>query len=444
MKLETAATIGGLIKDEQGKPIAGATVVINGLARDPVGQVVLLECDSVTTDAAGKWASHRVPAHFEGLNFKLAHPEFMPAEYDQASAQNPAGNVLTRESLLAGTAALQMERGIEVRGTVRELDGAKPVAEAAVLLLLTEEERRTTQRTATDSAGNFRFVLTQPGEASLMVEAPGLAPSHVAAEVERGAKPLVLVLDKGRPIEGRVLDGEGNPLAGVSVSVPSFQNLAPLKWHTQSDAQGRFTWETAPDSPVVLAFSKTGFVEEVQVLAGAATELTVRLDKPFSLSGKVLEAQTGEPIRSFKLTRGYSYGPNEESVNWDLNQTIPGVNGRYSVVSGDRRGGAIKYMVSADGFLPASSPAYGEKGAHTFDFALKRGQGLSGVVQLPGGEPVSGATVVLAENRHGAYMDKEGEFRSLGPSQSQLVQTDEQGRFKFESPPRGAHRPGRP
>jgi len=431
VKLEKAASIGGLVRDEQGKPVAGVTVVVSGLARDPVGQVVLLEYDSASTDAAGKWASHRVPANFEGLNFKLAHPEFMPGEYDQASAENPAGKVLTRASLLAGTAALVLEPGIEVRGTVQERNG-NPIAGAQVLLLLAEEERSTTKRMAADASGNFRFVLTESGDVSLLVEAEGFAPSRLATEAQRGARPHLVVLDKGRPLKGRVLDGEGNPLAGVSISVPSFENIAPLGWHTQTDAEGWFTWETAPDSEVTLAFSKTGFVESfVQASAGAGSDMSVRLDRPFSLSGKVLDAQTGEPIRSFKLIRGYSYGPGEDFVNWDRNEAIPGANGRYSVVSSDRRGAQIKYMLTAEGFLPASSPAYEEKGAHTFDFELKPGQGLSGVVQSAGGEPVSGATVVLAENRGGAYMDKEGEFRA-GITQGQSVQTDEQGRFKFD------------
>jgi protocatechuate 3,4-dioxygenase beta subunit len=434
--LPKAVMVGGLVKDSQGKPVAGVTVVVSGLGRDAVGQVVSAEYESVQTDPSGKWSSHCVPAGFGNLNFKLSHPEFMPGEYDQATPETATGKVVTKESLLAGTAEMQLQPGTVVEGTVRD-EKEQPVAQAQVLLQLTENETTTSRSVETSASGRFRFVVTATGNATLVAEAGGLAPKHLALKPLEGQpalEPVTLTLPKGRAVQGRVVDAEGNPVADASISVSFWNNLGPLKWRTQSDAQGRFAWNSAPTEQTLLQFSKPGFVDIVEELPPSEThDWSVRLDKPFALSGKVVDAETGEPIKSFKLTRGYtSAGNGDDFFQWDPNQTVPGANGAYTVASANLPTGfRVKYMVTADGYFPAASPAYEQRGARVFDFKLKRGTGLSGVLQSPGGEPLAGATVILADKQNGAYMNSEGEFRA-GIYQSQRVVTDAQGRFHFQ------------
>ncbi len=438
-RLPKAVTVGGLVKDTQGKPVSGAIVVISGLARDAVGQVVLTEYESVRTEAAGKWSCHCVPAGFDGLNFKLVHPDFMPAEFDQATPDSPTGKVVTKEALLAGTAEMQLQPGTVVEGQVQDERG-QPVARAQVVLQLTENETTTSRSLETSAAGRFRFVVTVTGSGRLIADAAGFAPKHFALpplEGQPAIDPVTFTLAKGRTVQGRVVDADGQAVAGANISVASWNNFGPLKWQAQSDAQGRFTWDSAPSEQTTLQISMPGFVDTYDQLPPPATrDWSVRLDKPFALSGKVLDAETGEPIQSFKLTRGYSYGfytgSDDEPVQWDQNPTLPGANGSYSLAPTDQRGGRIKYMASADGYIPAATPAYEQRGAHVFDFKLKRGKGVAGVLQLPGGEPVAGAALFLADKRNnGAYMDKGGEFRPE-ITRSQRAVTDAQGRFQFQ------------
>ncbi len=430
VKLQQAVRVGGVVKDDQGEPIAGVTVVVSGLTRDPVGQMIPIEYESVTTDPAGKWSSRRVPANFDALNFKLSHPEFIPGEYDQATPENATGKVLSRESLRAGAAAMQLEPGIVIQGTVADETG-KPVAKATVHLLRTEEDRPLRKQSETDAAGHFRFVVTEPGGVTVFAEAAGLAPKSLPVETERGLKPVSLTLAKGRMVTGRVVDAAGKPVAEANVSVSSWNNLGPLQWRTRSDADGRFTWDSAPAENTLLAFSKPGFLPTVQPVPTSEVEAwSIRLETPFRLSGKVIDAETREPIKKFKLTFGTSYGGPDEPVRWDRNQVTSGTNGAYSVTSTAQRGNYIKYQVTADGYWPAATPAYLESGTQVFDFELKRGTGLSGVLELPNGDPVAGATIILADKTEGAYMDKEGEFRS-GLYQSERAVTDAHGRFQF-------------
>jgi hypothetical protein len=66
-RLNEAVAIGGIVRDLTGKPVAGATVQVNGVMRDAVGQFLSSEYDSVTADPSGKWTSSRVPSGFESL-----------------------------------------------------------------------------------------------------------------------------------------------------------------------------------------------------------------------------------------------------------------------------------------------------------------------------------------------------------------------------------------
>jgi hypothetical protein len=91
---------------------------------------------------------------------------------------------------------------------------------------------------------------------------------------------------------------------------------------------------------------------------------------------------------------------------------------------------SFKFCVWADGYLPATSPAYEKAGQKEHVFRLKRGQGLAGNVKLPDGEPVVGAKLYLATAGSGVYMDKPGEFRSQ-VTRCQSATSDESGRFQF-------------
>jgi hypothetical protein len=82
---------------------------------------------------------------------------------------------------------------------------------------------------------------------------------------------VVLTLAKGRTVHGRVVDVQGKPVAGASISVASWNNLGPLEWSALSDADGRFAWDSAPREPTVVRFSKPGFEDAFNELPPPGT-----------------------------------------------------------------------------------------------------------------------------------------------------------------------------
>lgn len=437
IKLAKALTIGGRVQDESGKPIADVAVQINGLTRDEVGQVVPVEYETVKTDAAGKWVWSRLPQNAGDLSFKLSHPEFMPAEYDQASPDNSTGKVASRDSLLGQQAVMVMEPGIRLEGTVVESTG-QPISGAEVLLANGENlEKRQTRKTGAD--GRFSFVLFETAEAQLLVQARGLAPEQQAVTVERSLKPLSITLSKGNAIKGRVVDESGKALEGATVSVVSWKDLPLLAWRSQTDAEGRFTWDSAPADQASYSITKPGYMPVAQLISASRGEdVTVRLSRSFKLVGKVIDAETKEPIKAFRIMRGRIWNPgDDQQVSWERTAQTVGSNGSYSIGldSPDLGGGRmyfspnekLKFMVSADGYLPAATQALTGQGWHTNDFELKKGNGPAGIVQTPDGQPVANADVAISGIGYLSLMKTS--FRDLNRADTVSAKTDAEGHF---------------
>jgi peroxiredoxin/uncharacterized GH25 family protein/5-hydroxyisourate hydrolase-like protein (transthyretin family) len=426
-RLRRAVTVGGLVKDPNGQPVAEARVIVSAVARDEAGQFVLSEYDSVQADSAGKWSSRSLPSDFKSLSLEISHPRFMPGEFEQAEKDDPEGRTFSRESLRAGKAVLVLEPGIAVAGVINDSAG-KPIADAEVALTdLGQPPKK--QTTRTDTKGAFGFVSTQGGEFHLIVQAKGYAPGHKPVEVERDLKPIPFALAKATPLKGRIVDNTGQPVEGATVAVQSWNELQLLNWSATTDAEGRFSWDSAPDGAASFSAVKPGY-NTVSFNAGAGDEQTIAMTQAFRLAGKVIDAETKEPIKSFNLIPGRSWGmADEDNARWERHEQKSGANGQYEVTLDYPQGGQVKFMAIADGYLPAATPLMSETGWHTHDFELKKGSGPKGVVQSPDGKPVEGAQVVILGV--GYLSLSKAAFNNPNPNDAFLVKTDAEGRFSL-------------
>lgn len=432
LRLEPGVRIGGVVRDDRGQPVAGAQVQVNGVMRDAAGQFVEIELEKVVTDAGGRWTCWSAPLNPAGLNFKLGHSEFFAAEYDQA--EEPGEGLVTTRSLLAGEAVMTLQPGIEVMGRVvsGEGDEARAAAEAEVLLASGEglASRRVTR---TDAAGRFRLVALETGEAVVLARARGQAPELRKITLVRGLAPLEFQLQPGRTIEGRVTDERGQPVPGAVVTIERWRDLSLLDWRAETDAEGRFRWETAPLDRVTLAVSKDGYSRTVQeVDAAAGREVTLHLTRTFWFTGRVVDAETGQPVTAFRLVRGDVWGSLEpDHANWEPGRERPisSPDGTFSLGLDYDSGSAVRFMAVAEGYLPEVSPVLAPTGWHEYTFKLKKGEGPQGIVVNAAGQPVAGAEVAIVGM--GYLQLARGAFSQLGPKPLGLVKTDSEGRFKL-------------
>jgi len=165
--------------------------------------------------------------------------------------------------------------------------------------------------------------------------------------------------------------------------------------------------------------------------SGLNDELTLYLNRAPGVSGKVVDAETKKPIPSFTIIKGRKYSPNDEQIHWERYDTVRGHNGEYTArIQEYYFQPEARIMVEAPGYIPQISPAWQNPDSYVQDFALKKGKGISGVVQNAAGSPVPNATLVLVDKGATGSLDSSGRFRS-GNANGDFTRADSTGRFEF-------------
>lgn len=438
-KLEQGPTVGGVVQDEAGKPVGDAEVLISSVSRVKSRNYTQIDYDQVRTDSSGRWKSSSLPHNFSNLVVFVSHPEHRGSSYHQpdtnsvASATNkPAKiNSVTADDLLASKAVMIAPRGLLVQGIVKDNAG-KAVANAQVYFFENLNVAKTKRMMRTRDDGRFSFVATaETGEAAVAAVANGFAGRYDAFFLEPSLKAFDLALNSGSEVKARVIDNEQQPVVGATVKLEQWHNTQVLQFQTETDAEGRFTWASAPEGPLQFSLSKSNYFMVRTSMSASSGESTLTMRKMSNASGLVVDAETKKPIDEFSIIKGHSYSPGEP-IRWNRYGYTPikGRNGRYSVRLDDYYNGQSKIMIEAPGYLPVASMAFTKPGWYTNNFELKKGKGSSGTIVLASGEPVANCSVVQVDPGNSMSLDQTGEFRS-GSGNADITRTDAQGKFQF-------------
>jgi hypothetical protein len=174
-------------------------------------------------------------------------------------------------------------------------------------------------------------------------------------------------------------------------------------------------------------------VAMVSVAAFAVDAQDFRSAKEATISGTVVDGETGKAVPSFRMIPGQMHFLRELPLRWDRDNSFGGRDGKFSFrfAEEDLRGD-FGLAIEAPGYLPAASPRYTNAGSYTHHFVLKRGEGIRGVAEGPDGKPMAGLTVYLVDNSERVYLrDEAGEIEPYSRNTSTAV-TDAEGRFVFE------------
>ncbi|HEY0548830.1 MAG TPA: hypothetical protein VGF13_04455, partial [Verrucomicrobiae bacterium] len=79
--LKPGTKIGGIVKAADGKPVAGARVVIHQITRQSPHHYTRVEYDVAMTGNDGKWTSDSAREDLTGFTFQIGHPDYRPVLY---------------------------------------------------------------------------------------------------------------------------------------------------------------------------------------------------------------------------------------------------------------------------------------------------------------------------------------------------------------------------
>jgi beta-lactamase regulating signal transducer with metallopeptidase domain/thiol-disulfide isomerase/thioredoxin/protocatechuate 3,4-dioxygenase beta subunit len=446
-KLDRGTTIGGVVRDPDGKPIRGVSVEVM-LSRRPESSgdghtgpdMWLAEGGAAArTDAEGRWTLNNIPPGLNlDLKLRLNHADYI-SDAEWGTLQKEQG--ITLKDLRTRKATITMRGGLVATGTVTDPEG-KPVAGAVVVRGNDPYLEWGSQEVRTDPQGHYWFPPLPAGSINVTVIARGWMPALRNVEIKPGMPPFDFRLEPGKELKLRFVDAAGKPVPGVYVAIDGWRTGKSLYNHRhpnvldtgipdRADDQGLYVWSWAPADAVRYRFYKEGMAEQQARLTADGREQTVSLPQVLKLSGRVTDAATGRPIPRFVAMPVIEDMPGR--LFTERNHVKNCTNGSFSIQS-DRLGyrsdgpdAACRVRIEAEGYRSAISEAVKPGAPHApLDIRLEPAPPLTGRILDTQGKPVKGARVHLA-TRSQVVMNPEDDQGMF----NQQVLTDQEGAFAF-------------
>lgn len=309
LALSPAPALHGTVVDAGGQPLLGAEVT---LARrdEPDAWAARRDAHRARAAAAGAF---RVPGLTAGGSYDVlvTHPGFAPVLTPVTIPKT--GSPLGLDVVLSP--------GRTAYGTIVDSSG-RPVEGARIELVRSQVGRTTAAtgpplaedglyRSTAGQDGRFDLSCLPPGCFDLRIEGDGFAPlERTGVEIPAGAGLLDLgrfFVERGAVLAGRVVDPEGQPLAGAEIWVVP---RAPRDWTAYykegpaavSGSDGQFTLTDLPrEGGIGLDVCRKGFLAESRTIREPPLEpLRIVLDPAVRIVGRVLDP-TGAPVAGAQI-----------------------------------------------------------------------------------------------------------------------------------------------
>jgi protocatechuate 3,4-dioxygenase beta subunit len=295
-ELEPGGVLFGTVKDEAGMAIAAAGVSI--FPANFSGPQTTYK----KTDANGGFRFEALPLD-KGLMAIVSKKGFLEVRPDFVLG-GAAGNTHELNMVLK-----RRPNGGTVRGTVTDKD-SKPIAGAIV----TSQGRNSDDVRKATSDADGKFSLDDVFEGSIghemIVKAQGFAPQRLAFTPGTKEKPgeVVIKMDAGHRIRGRVVDDNGKPIASARIYYADGNHgMASIGGGTVADTNGKFEIDSLPsDAPFSISANGYSEVEAIKLLLDGDDEVVVKLPQEGMIRGKVIDAVTRKPISPFNVRITFS------------------------------------------------------------------------------------------------------------------------------------------
>jgi hypothetical protein len=429
LKMYRGGTIGGVVQDESGRPVANANILVqffgtgDSSAREFQRERPGFPDDNIvvaTTDAFGHWQFRSAPETNGDFFVAVRHSQFPNANFqtDADSRNYVQPNRVALELLHAGRAVLVLKSGSAFGGFVTD-EQQNPIANAKVQFGENFDGKGPTA--TTDAKGAFTLNNLKVGSGHITVTAPGFAPERLPVDVASDSKPLTVQLKPGALLRVRVVDENGKGMPDVDVRLQGWRGNNTLEWLGATDNDGCVSWDSAPvDQLDIFAGKKGYFYSRQNFMTADGEEHVIKMRRELTVSGWALDAATGQAITDFKAVPGA-----------DRLELAHGTNGQYCVTFHEFNP-PLQVTIEADGYEPLVSEAISsDTNQVVWNAQLKKldpNQAIAGTIVFPDGTPAVGAQVALCTQQGGVMVGR-GKFLDYGDSP--VKNTDDKGQFLF-------------
>ncbi len=420
-ELDAGWAVGGIVVDEDGNPVEGATVSPSlKFKKRPGDFSELYSGEDIQVDADGKWSFSCVPASMREIHVTINHPDFMPGRH--MLTRGEYGIELGTEP----TRKIELKHGAMIVGTVKD-EADNPIAGAAIRTKFFNELRETT----TDDDGTYFLAGCEPRMTRIVASAKGRALELQEIRVEPGMAPVDFVLKPGGKIRVRVLDEDDKPIPRTRIFFQRWRGHIDYfefdHVNEYTDANGVWEWNEAPlDEFKADICRPNGMQLEEQPLVARDEEYVFRPPSLLVISGKVVDAKTKEPVNKFRVVPGWRW--EDSRLHWSQDEAHEAAEGRYET---ERNRGLVHLVrIEADGYQSAvSRDIKFDEGNVTIDFELEPAANIAPAIVTPDGTPAAGARVVVGIA--GSQIHIENGAIDDGSTYAAKYVADEAGRFSI-------------
>jgi hypothetical protein len=329
----------------------------------------------------------------------VVHPGEGAAESEVSSAPG-------RWTTVAGAATpAQTDDRVVIEGVVVERGSGAPVAGARVRVAGGDEE------TVTDAGGRFFLGAHRSTRGRLVAQWGGWFGRGPRIDCADPLSPQRIELRRAAMVRGKVIDGEGQPLAGAELHLhapnlrlrlPVHQGEDLVDQRATSDAAGIFVLDGVPDGNYQIDAHAAGFgasktmvrVDGEEVVADFILTKAARLyGRVFRPDGRAVDA----PVLLF--VSGRERGLTDAQGGFDLSDLQAGIFGFFAY---DAQWGSASESVELE---PGES--------RELTLRLEPGATVEGTVRRSDGRPAAGAEIVLGSSLH-TRADADGRWRIAG------------------------------
>ncbi|MFP2909290.1 carboxypeptidase regulatory-like domain-containing protein, partial [Pyxidicoccus sp. 3LFB2] len=346
LRLGTLAFVEGLVRDQAGHPVAGASVTASSEESGP-------SFDDGVTGADGRFRMGPLPLGPHTFSVDADGFHELEVENVEVSASGaPLSFTLERAFILAGIVTDTEGRPVP-DADVDALQRPPPSSRRAELLskpplphnapiptrdvVITEAGQVALYDThSTLSNEEGRFFLEVPRAGRYTLTASGGSFQRTQVEVDASTLDLHVVLRGGATLEGTVMDTRGAPLMHVQLTVEVGTDKHPRELRTLSDEDGTFTLGGLPPGTHTLQarLDLGGFFHQasrtVSVRGTETVDASLRLDTGQSVSGIVVDGD-GRPVPDAQVEAYSLREKSDGGESFRPSLATTGPDGRFTV-----------------------------------------------------------------------------------------------------------------
>lgn len=394
VELALGAKISGTVTDQASNPLENVQVRIYNADKYLIA--------NTSTNASGNYST-RTGLTNGTYYVQFQHYEKVPIYYPNASSID-AAEAIVISSPTNYTVNAQLQEGITLTGQIS--DAETDAALSGVEITISGENL---SKYATSTAGAFSIKGLRPGQYRLNASSyfdswPYVRQTRLIT-IPNGVTSynVDLAIPKGGSISGKVTDTDGNPLASITIFISNEDGS--YQEYVYTNASGIYSANGMPDGKFQVHFRPYTYIEEyyddandresatlVEIRnAEAKTGIDAQLALGSSISGKVTDAESNDPIQGVSVVvlneEGYQVASATSQADGSYTTQTILPSGKYRVkFTPDDRNGSCGYVLSYNHgasseeeapFINITAPTP----VSNLNVALKRGAFVSGSVK---------------------------------------------------------------